>query len=251
MINKMTKQFKKTLIAGLVALATIFSSSPQASAEQTNASPRVSANVSVGILNKNILLNGVQQGSSPMATYSGNLNYGNFGIFGAISKEDSNTREVDTGLSYMKKFPQNSLGKPSLKVTLEKKSFPDKEKEMDLSDIILGLNTKFGDFGLIYRERFGTSDYESGRTEVLTFTTRPLNLGKIANLETSVKGTSALAYQDSFVETSRELAYLTPGINLGLKRNNLSIEAFLKTQRTLRDELKNENYGGIRATYSF
>lgn len=215
----------------------------------------LSGNVSAGISSRNILISGKPEGESPIALFSGNLGFTKFNtsslnIFGGLNQDYKKTREIDLGLSYQKKFNEIA-GKPSIKANLEQKIFPDQKNKMYLSDLILAINTKIGDFNLLYRERFPSKDYTSGRTFVLNAKTPSLNLKKIASMDANINGTLTAAYQDKFVGNSSKFGYITPGVNFSLKKGKVNFDGFLKSQLRLRDDLKNYVYGGVKATYSF
>jgi hypothetical protein len=214
----------------------------------------LSGNINAGISSRNILISGKPEGESPIALFSGNLGFTKFNtslnIFGGLNQDYKKTREIDLGLSYQKKFNEMA-GKPSIKVNLERKVFPDIQKTMYLADLIVGMNTKIGDFNLQYRERFPSKDYLSGSTFVLNAKTPSLNLKKIASMDANINGTLTVAYQDKFVGNSSKFGYITPGVNFSLKKGKVNFDGFLKSQIRLRDDLKNYVYGGVKATYSF
>jgi hypothetical protein len=120
---------------------------------------------------------------------------------------------------------------------------------MYLTDFAIGANTRLGELNLLLRQRFNSRDYEAGRTAVLNAATPSLNLGEIARMKVSIKGTAAIAYQDRFVSTSSEWGYANYGLSLSFKGKNISIDAFGKKQETLRSDLKDYIYGGIKVTY--
>jgi len=210
-----------------------------------------SGNVNAGIVNNEVLISGKSLSDHAVFQCSGNINFGSFDIFGGVKKDKNDFKEIDTGIDYQRKLAETNLGKFTGKIAIERKLFPDQNKEMYLSDVMLGVNTKLGDLNLLNRERFKTRDYTSGRTVVLNVTTLSANLGKIVGMDSNIKGTVALAYQDKFVSTSEKFGYVTPGLMINLKNKNIGIEAFLKNQRALRTDLKDYVYGGIKVKYSF
>jgi hypothetical protein len=246
------KTIKKTIGTLLMAtsLMCIVNNTAIAQDKKQDALP-FSGSVNAGIVSNEVLISGKPLSEYAVFQCSGNISLGSFGIFGGVKKDKKDIKEIDTGVDYQRKLAENSLGKVTGKIALERKQFPDQNKAMYLSDLVLGVNTKLGDLNLLYRERFKTKDYTSGRTVVLNVTTPSINLGKIVGMNSNIKGTVAVAYQDKFVSTSEEFGYITPGLIIGLKNRNIDIEAFLKNQKALRSDLGDYTYGGIKVKYSF
>lgn len=218
-----------------------------------------SGNVGMGIVTKNITLSGKAQSENPEAVYTGNANMsmpigkGNItltplGIYGAAFIDRDTTTEIQVGTYVQTKIITNNNITLNGKITLERKQFPNNEKEMYLTNIILGANTKFGELNVIYREVFNTKDFDSGRTFVLNATTPKLKLYD-KNIKINITGTTALSYQDKIIDKLSKFGYLTPGISLGVDKDDLHINAFFKNQLKLRSEIDNYIYGGITASY--
>jgi hypothetical protein len=224
----------------------------QTSAQESKPNlPPVTGNLSASIVSDNVLLSGKPESEHSMLLTSGKANLGSYGIFGGISQDNEEVKEQNYGLSFQTKIAKTRIGTLNAKITLEEKDFPDVDKKMCLSDLILSLNTKIGDASIIQRERFENEDYDEGRTSVLGLATKPLSLGRLAGIDLSTKATLTLAFQDEFVGKTHEFSYTTPGIAFNAKKGNFSLDAFVKDQRALREDLDDILYGGWGLTYSF
>jgi hypothetical protein len=246
---KTIKKIIKTLIIA-TSLMYISNNNTVAQDKKQDVLP-FSGNINAGIVSNEVLISGKILSEYAIFQCSGNINFGSFDIFGGVKKDKKDIKEIDIGIDYQRKLVETNLGKITGKIAIERKLFPDQNKEMYLSDVVLGANTKLGDLSLLYRERFKTRDYNSGRTIVLNVTTPSANLGKIIGMDSNIKGMVALAYQDKFVNTSEKFGYVTPGLMINLKNKNIGIEVFLKNQRALRTDLKDYAYGGVKVKYSF
>lgn len=235
----------------MIAAALVLNAADNAAAEeQKQKTTPISLSASAGIVDKCLLLSGKRQGEDAMVQGSASVNGGNFGASSGINQDSKGTREIDLGLSYQRKLAENKRGKVTVKGTIDRRAFPDNGKAMYSADLILGAYTKIGDFSLLYRERFDTEDFESGRTAVFVVATPKLRLGKAAGIEASLKGAASLAYQDRFVGTSSQWGYFTPGISVDFKKGNTAAEAFLKGQKALRKELHDYRSGGVKVVYT-